>query len=79
MQTKTWSMLLPLILVWLVSGLAGVSFLRQSLTDKSRPACRGWRKFLQEIRFRLTFAAGIGLILWVISGLIWVLFNWMSA
>jgi hypothetical protein len=75
MQTKTWSVLLPLILVWVVSVLAGISFLHQALTDKSRPASRGWRKFLRAARVRLTFAAGIGLILWVISGVIWVLAN----
>jgi hypothetical protein len=75
MQTKTWGVLLPLILVWLVTGFAGVSFLRQALSEKSRPAARGWRKFLGEIRYRLTFAAGVGLILWVLAGIIWVFLN----
>ena len=75
MQIKTWSVLLPLILVWLVSALAGISFLYQALTDKSRPASRGWRKFLRAARVRLTFAAGVGLILWVVSSVIWVLVN----
>jgi len=75
MQIKTWSVLLPLILVWVVSALAGISFLRQALTDQSRPASRGWRKWLRAVRVRLIFAAGIGLILWVVSGVIWVLAN----
>jgi hypothetical protein len=75
MQTKTWGVLLLLILVWLVTGLAGLSFLRQALTEKSRPAARGWRKFLGEIRYRLTFATGIALILWVLSSIIWVFLN----
>ena len=75
MQTKPWTMLLPLILVWVVSGFAGISFLRQAFNLKSQPPVRGWRKFLLEIRFRLAFAAGIGLILWVISGVIWVMVN----
>ena len=75
MYTTNWSYLL-LILVWLVSTLAGVSFIKQAITEKSRrKALRGWRKFLQDIRFRLTLAMGIGLILFVISGVVWVLFN----
>ena len=76
MQTKSWSMLLPLILVWIISGLAGVSFLREALGKKTRPPARGWRKFLQELRFRLAFAAGVGLILFVVLGVLWVVLNW---
>ena len=75
MLIKTWSTLLPLILVWLICGLAGVSFLREALKENSRPPQRGWRGFLREIRYRLSFAAGIGLILFVISGVVWVFLN----
>ncbi|MEI7846679.1 MAG: hypothetical protein WCK35_12835 [Chloroflexota bacterium] len=76
MNKTNWSTYLPLILVWLVSALAGVSFIKQAITENSRrQPSRGWRKFLQGIRFRLTLAAGIGLILFVISGVVWVLYN----
>jgi len=75
MQSKSWSMLLPLILAWVVSAVAGVSFLRDAMKDKTRPPAKGWRKILREIRFRLSFAAGIGLLLWVLSGVVWVLVN----
>lgn len=68
-------MLLPIIFVWLISGLAGISFLRQALRENSRPPLRGWRGMLRELRYRLNFAAGIGLILFVISGMVWVFSN----
>ena len=74
MPPKTWSTLLPLILVWIVSGLAGISFLHDALKENSHPPQRGWRGFLREIRFRLGFAAGVGLILFVILGIAWVYF-----
>lgn len=75
MQAKSLSMLLPVVLVWLVSLLAGISFLISAAKEKNRPPVKGWRKFLQELRFRLSFAAGTALILWVISGVFWVLIN----
>jgi hypothetical protein len=77
MQINSWTLTL-LILVWLVTGLAGISFLRQAYNKKPGPAPRGWRKFVHEIRFRLLFAAGIGLILTVISGVVWLLINFKS-
>jgi hypothetical protein len=76
METKSLSMLLPLILVWIVSGVAGVSFISEALGEKTRPPARGWRKFLQELRFRLVFAAGVGLILFVVLSVLWVVLNW---
>ena len=75
MQTTNWNLLIPLIVAWVVSAVAGVSFLRDALKDKTRPPARGWRKMLRELRFRLSFAAGVGLLLWVLSGVIWVLAN----
>ncbi|MEI6290146.1 MAG: hypothetical protein WCP19_06905 [Chloroflexota bacterium] len=75
MQSKSFSMLLPVILVWLISLLAGISFLVSAAKEKNRPALKGWRKFFQELRFRLSFAAGVALILWVISGIFWVIIN----
>jgi hypothetical protein len=65
--------MLILIPVWLVSGFAGISFLRQALHYQSRPAARGWRKYLGEVRIRLLLVAGILLILLVVSGVVWVL------
>ncbi|HEY3312858.1 MAG TPA: hypothetical protein VGK00_14555 [Anaerolineales bacterium] len=79
MQNQPWSVLLPLILVWLVSTLAGISFLRSALTNPPRPDARGWKKLIQQARFRLALAAGIGLLLWVLSGVVWILFNQVSS
>jgi len=75
MPTKSLSMLWPLILVWVVSGLAGISFLRTAYSAKTLPPVRGWRAFLRELHFRLSFAAGVGLILFVILGVAWVVLN----
>jgi phosphotransferase system glucose/maltose/N-acetylglucosamine-specific IIC component len=76
MPTKSLAVLLPLIFVWIVSAVAGVSLLYSAFHDKSPvPSKKGLRKFFREVRFRLFFAMGTGLILWVISGIVWIVFT----
>ena len=75
MQTISWSLLIPVILVWVISTLAGISFLRSAMKEKSKPVRKGLKQFMSELRFRLSFAAGVALILWVISSVFWVLIN----
>jgi Trk-type K+ transport system membrane component len=72
MQNKSISLLLPLIFVWIISAGAGFSLLYSAFNDKSAVPARGLRKYFREVRFRLFFVAGIALILWVISGIVWV-------
>jgi hypothetical protein len=72
MQTKPWWIYIPVALVWAISLLAGFSYLRQAADMKTSLPRKGWRKWLDEIRFRLVFAAGSALLLWVLSGLAWL-------
>jgi hypothetical protein len=73
MQTQSQGVLIPLILVWLISSLAAISFFWQAYHQKSAKPLKGWRKFLFGVRFRLTLISGFALIIWVVSGVIWVL------
>ena len=69
--------LLIIILVWLVSGIAGLSFLHQASQDNTKkPARSWWRKYLQGVRLRFLYLMGILLIAWVIVGVFWVLMNY---
>ena len=72
-------MLIPVILVWVISALAGISFLSSAMKEQSKPARKGLKKFWAELRFRLTFAVGVAMILWVISSVFWLLLNWRTA
>ncbi len=67
-----------LIAVLGLSLVVGVSFVRQAFAGKAAPA-RGMskvRKFSKEVQFRLRLAAGAGLLVWVLSGLVWLVINW---
>jgi len=75
MLNKPIGLLLPLVFAWLISTAAGISLLYSAFRDKSPVPTRGWRKFFREIRFRFYFVTGIVLILWVISGIAWILFT----
>ena len=62
-----------MIIVWGASGLAGLAFIWRALKDRAADQESGLRRAANEVRFRLRLAAGIGLVLWVISGILWVL------
>ena len=78
MQNIPWLRLAPLLFAWCVSMMAGVSFLWQAFHAQGWPNKRGrlWR-FLNEMRLRVLVAAGLGLILWVLSGIIWAISHWI--
>ena len=71
--------LLLLIMVWLVSGFAGISFLLQASRDNSKIVAHSWwRKYLLGVRLRFLYIMGILLITWVIVGVFWVWTNYHS-
>ena len=76
MPDKNLSSLLLLLGVWLLSALAGLSFIYQALKENGQRRQSGVRKILQEIRFRLRLAAGTGLLIWVVIGVLWAFLVW---
>ena len=62
-----------MFLVWGASGLAGLAFIWRALKDRTANQDSRLQQAANEVRFRLRLAAGIGLVLWVISGILWVL------
>ena len=69
--------LITIILVWVISGIAGVSFLRQAARDNSQKVkLSWWRKYLHGVRLRFLYLMGILLIGWVIVGVFWVILNY---
>lgn len=76
MPDKNFASLLLLLGVWGLSALAGVSFIYQALKDNAPRKQSGFRKILQEARFRLRLAAGTALLVWVLIGVIWATFVW---
>ncbi len=70
--------LVILIGVLVLSFLVGTSFIRQALVEKARPGTglSKLRRVSKEIQFRLRLAAGAGLVIWAISGSLWLVINW---
>ena len=62
-----------MVFVWVASGLAGLAFIRGALKDRSTGQNSRLGRAANEVRFRLRLAAGIGLVLWVLSGILWAL------
>jgi hypothetical protein len=61
-----------------VSLLVGASFICQAFMEKAHPGTglSKIRKVSKEIQFRLRLAAGAGLLIWFITGVVWLLVNW---
>jgi len=78
MKLESWKLII-LIFVWLVSGFAGVSFLRQASRADSKKAARSWwRRYLQGVRLRFLYLMGILLLGWVLMSVFWLLMNYRS-
>lgn len=79
MEQSPWSLVFVGV-VWVISLTAGVTLIYRALADYRRSAGsagHSWaRRAGSELRFRLRLAAGAGLIVWVILGLIWLATNW---
>jgi hypothetical protein len=65
-----------LAFIWGVTALAGLSFLRGAYQEKLKPPAKGVRAVVLEVKFRLKLAAGAGLLLTVIGGVVWLALNW---
>ena len=65
-----------LAIIWGITALAGVSFLRGAANDKRKPPAKGVRAIVAEVKFRLKLAAGAALLLIVIMGVAWLALNW---
>lgn len=63
-------------IVWLVSIVAGITMIRGALADHKTAESTWVRRAAGELRFRLRLAAGVGLLTWVILGVIWMITNW---
>jgi hypothetical protein len=53
-------------------ALAGLSFLYGAYQEKIKPPAKGVRAVVLEVRFRLKLAAGVGLLLSVLVGVVWL-------
>jgi hypothetical protein len=60
-----------LILVWISSALAGIALIRVALLERAGRSRFFVRRAAYEIRFRLRLAAGVGLLTWVLLGILW--------
>jgi hypothetical protein len=74
--SKSPGTLILLAITWTAFLVAGISLLWQAIMDKSSPAKSKTRRIVNEIKFRLGFAAGVVLIILFISGVVWVLVKW---
>jgi len=75
-MSKTTGTLILLVITWTIFLVAGIGLLWQAIMDKSSPAKSKTRRIVNEIKFRLGFAAGVALIILFLSGVVWLLVNW---
>ena len=61
-----------LALIWGAMAMAGLSFLHGAYKEKTKPPAKGVRAVALEVRFRLKLAAGVGLLLMVMVGAVWL-------
>lgn len=67
--------LLVMLTVWVISLVAGIMFIRQAFRENQNRHSK-LKGIVNEIKFRLRLAMGLGLVIWVIGGIVWVLINW---
>jgi hypothetical protein len=65
-----------LIISWTILLVAGIGLIWQAIMDKSAPVKSKVRGFVNEIKFRLGFTAGVVLIILFLSGVVWLLVKW---
>ena len=73
---NTPGLLIPLIITWSIFLVTGMSLIRQAITGKSSATRSGVHRVVNEIKFRLGFAAGVVLLILALSGMVWLLVNW---
>jgi hypothetical protein len=64
-----------MLIVWTISLVAGILFIRQAFRENKARQSK-LEQTVNEIKFRLRLAMGLGLVIWVIGGIVWVLLNW---
>jgi hypothetical protein len=75
-MSKTPGTLILLIITWTIFLVTGLSLIWQAIMDKSSPTKSKVRRIVNEIKFRLGFAAGVVLLILVFSGAVWLLVKW---
>lgn len=68
--------LVLLIFVWVISAMAGYSFIKNAYGKKPAYTRSKIKKIWYEIGFRLRFTAGVLLLLFVVFGIIWTIIKW---
>ena len=75
-MSKTPATLILLIIILAVLFFTGLSLLWQAVMDKSAPTKSKVRGFVNEIKFRIGFAAGMASLILAVAGAIWLLLKW---
>jgi len=75
-MSKTPGTLILLIITWVIFLVTGLSLIWQAIMDKSSPTKSKVRRVVNEVKFRVGFAAGVVLLILVLSGAIWLLVKW---
>jgi hypothetical protein len=75
-MSKTPATLILLIVILAVLFFSGLSLLWQAVMDKSAPTKSRVHGFVNEIKFRLGFAAGMASLILAIAGTIWLIVKW---
>jgi hypothetical protein len=74
-MSETPGTLVLLVITWTILLVAGISLIWQAIMEKSSLAKSKVQRIVNEIKFRLGFAAGVALIILFLSGLLWLLVN----
>jgi hypothetical protein len=75
-MSKSMGNLILLAISWTIFLVAGIGLIWQAIMHKSVPTKSKTRRIVNEIKFRLSFASGVVLIILVLSGVFWVLVKW---
>jgi hypothetical protein len=75
-MSKTPGTIILMIITWTAFLVAGIGLIWQAIMDKSSPAKSKVHRIVNEIKFRLGFAAGVVLLLLFLSGVFWMLVKW---
>jgi hypothetical protein len=75
-MSRTPGTLILLVITWTIFLVAGIGLIWQAIMNKSSPTNSKARRIVNEIKFRLGFAAGVVLIILFLSGVFWMLVKW---
>ena len=65
--------LLILGIVWIISLIGGIQFIINGIKEKRKLQVNSrLGQVYNEAKYRLRLAAGLALILWVLSGVVWI-------